>query len=241
MSNFDPMKKPFVIPQCEHCPSRLDSVFTELNHNQLEVLSSEKGCNYYKKGQTVFFEGNNSHGIYCVHKGKIKLHKLGTEGKEHIIRFAKDGDILGYRALLSGEPFSASATVLDDASLCYIPKDGLLKLIMEDPAFSMKILELTCKEMGKAADTITNLAQKPVRERLAEVLLMLKETFGLDEEGVIDVQLTREELANIVGTATESVIRLLSEMKKEGTIELRGKKIAILDEKELIHICNLYE
>ncbi len=235
------MKKPFVIPQCQNCSSRADSVFTALNADQLEVLSHQKGCNYYKKGQTVFFEGNNAHGIYCVHKGKIKLHKLGTEGKEHIIRFAKDGDILGYRALLSGEPFSASATVLEDASLCYIPKDGLVKLITEDPAFAMKVLELTCREMGVAADTITNLAQKPVRERLAEVLLMLKETFGLDDENVIDVQLTREELSNIVGTATESVIRLLSELKKEGTIELRGKKIAILNEQELIHICNLYE
>lgn len=235
------MKKPFVIPSCANCSSRVDSVFTDLNSHQTEELSKEKGCNYYKKGQTVFFEGNNSHGIYCVHKGKLKLHKLGTEGKEQIIRFAKDGDILGYRALLSGEPFAASATVLEDSSLCYIPKESLIKLITEDPAFSMKVLELTCKEMGRAADTITNLAQKPVRERLAEVLLMLKEVFGLDEEGTIQVQLSREELANIVGTATESVIRLLSELKKEGTIELKGKKIVIANEKELIHICNLYE
>jgi len=235
------MKKPFVIPECANCSSRADSVFTDLDASQTEELSNQKGCNYYKKGQTVFFEGNNSHGIYCVHKGKLKLHKLGTEGKEQIIRFAKDGDILGYRALLSGESFAASATVLEDSSLCYIPKDSLIKLITEDPSFSMKVLELTCKVMGRAADTITNLAQKPVRERLAEVLLMLKEVFGLDEEGTILVQLSREELANIVGTATESVIRLLSELKKEGTIELKGKKIAIKNEQELIHICNLYE
>jgi CRP/FNR family transcriptional regulator, polysaccharide utilization system transcription regulator len=235
------MKKPFVIPECANCSSRVDSVFTDLDASQIEELSNQKGCNYYKKGQTVFFEGNNSHGIYCVHKGKLKLHKLGTEGKEQIIRFAKDGDILGYRALLSGEPFAASASVLEDSSLCYIPKDSLIKLITEDPSFSMKVLELTCKEMGRAADTITNLAQKPVRERLAEVLLMLKEVFGLDDEGAILVQLSREELANIVGTATESVIRLLSELKKECTIELKGKMIAIKNEQELIHICNLYE
>lgn len=235
------MKKPFVIPECANCSSRVDSVFTDLDASQIEELSNQKGCNYYKKGQTVFFEGNNSHGIYCVHKGKLKLHKLGTEGKEQIIRFAKDGDILGYRALLSGEPFAASASVLEDSSLCYIPKDSLIKLITEDPSFSMKVLELTCKEMGRAADTITNLAQKPVRERLAEVLLMLKEVFGLDDEGTILVQLSREELANIVGTATESVIRLLSELKKECTIELKGKMIAIKNEQELIHICNLYE
>ena len=235
------MKKPFVIPQCDECMSKKLSVFDVLNAEDLSSLSSSKGCNYYRKGQTIFFEGNNSNGVYCVHKGKIKLHKLGLDGKEQIIRFAKDGDIMGYRALLSGEPYSLSATVLEDSSICYVPKDSLIGAVEKDPKFSLKVMELTCKEMGKATDTITNLAQKPVRERLAEILLILKETFGERADGSIDVTLTREEIASLVGTATESCIRLLSEFKRDELIQLEGKKITILNRAQLMKEGNLFE
>lgn len=235
------MKKPFVIPNCDQCTSKKLSIFEALNNEDLGNLSSSKGCNYYRKGQTIFFEGNNSNGVYCVHKGKIKMHKLGLDGKEQIIRFAKDGDIMGYRALLSGEPYSLSATVLEDSSICFIPKESLITSIQKDTKFSLKVMELTCKEMGKATDTITNLAQKPVRERLAEVVLMLEQTFGTREDGSIDVILTREEIASLVGTATESCIRLLSEFKRDELIKLEGKKISILNKKQLMKEGNLFE
>lgn len=235
------MKKPFVIPECQKCMSRTLSVFQDLADDEVQKITASKGCNYYKKGQTIFFEGNNAHGIYCVHKGKIKMHKLGLDGKEQIIRFATDGNVIGYRAMLSGEPYSLSASVLEDTSVCYLPKETLLNLILEDPKFALKLMEMTCKEMGKSSKAITNLAQKPVRERLAEVILILKETFGQREDGSIDVILTREEIASLVGTATESCIRLLSEFKKDELIGLEGKKIFIKDVNGLIRTGNVYE
>lgn len=235
------MRKPFVIPECQKCMSRPLSVFSDLPDEELNQITAAKGCNYYKKGQTIFFEGNNAHGIYCVHKGKIKMHKLGLDGKEQIIRFAKDGDVIGYRAMLSNESYSLSASVLEDTSVCYLPKETLINLIQEDPKFSLRLMEMTCKEMGKASRTITNLAQKPVRERLAEIILILKETFGLREDGSIDVTLTREEIASLVGTATESCIRLLSEFKKDQLIGLEGKKIFVLDVNGLIKTGAIYE
>lgn len=234
-------KSKFVIPQCENCSSKPLSVFNELPSDELNEISTSKGCNYYRKGQTIFFEGNNSHGIYCVHKGKIKMHKLGYDGKEQIIRFAKDGDILGYRALLSGENYSLSATVLEDSSVCYIPKNSLIELISKDPKFAIKVMELTCREMGKATHAITNLAQKPVRERLAEVLLILKQTFGERSDGSIDIALSREEIASLVGTATESCIRILSEFKRDELVKLEGKKITILQHNKLMQEGNLFE
>ena len=100
---------------------------------------------------------------------------------------------------------------------------------------------MTCREMGKASQAITNLAQKPVRERLAEVLLILKETFGVRLDGSIDVILTREEIGSLVGTATESCIRLLSEFKKDGMINLEGKKIFLIDTDQLIKTGNVFE
>lgn len=221
--------------------SRKLSVFQDLPEEEVQKLTEAKGCNYYKKGQSIFFEGNNSHGIYCVHKGKIKMHKLGLDGKEQIIRFAKDGDVIGYRSMLSAEAYSLSATVLEDTSVCYLPKTYLIELIKKDPMFSLKLMEMTCKEMGKSTRAITNLAQKPVRERLAEVLLILKETFGLRADESIDVMLSREEIASLTGTATESCIRLLSEFKKDGLIGLEGKKIFLKDINELIKTGNVYE
>jgi CRP-like cAMP-binding protein len=104
----------------------------------------------------------------------------------------------------------------------------------------MELMQLTCKELGEANAYITDIAQKTVRERLAEILIHLKNDFGLDESNVLQISLTREELANIVGTATESVIRLLSEFKQDHLIELNGRKIRILDESGLIRIGNVY-
>jgi CRP-like cAMP-binding protein len=105
--------------------------------------------------------------------------------------------------------------------------------------FALELLQIACKELGEANDYITDIAQKTVRERLAEVLIHLRKDFDLDGEKYLQITLTREELANMVGTATESVIRLLSEFKQDGLIELHGRRIKMIDEKSLYKIGNL--
>ena len=235
------MKKKFEMPHCETCGSRHKSVFCGVSNKEVQEIDSSKGCNIYDKGQIIFHEGNRTNGIYCVNKGKIKLFQLGSEGKEQIIRFAKEGDVIGYRALLSEEPLSASAEAIEEASVCFIPKTQVLKMITENSNFNFKLLKALSHELGEAAKVITDLAQKPVRERLAETLLMLKDTFELDEEKAIQVRLSREELANIVGTATESVIRLLSEFKKEELIALDGRNIKLLNIPGLTRTANIFD
>jgi len=236
------MKKNFESPRCEACGARHKSVFCSLSPNEVADMDSIKSCNVYNKSQILFHEGNRNNGIYCINKGKIKLFQLGFEGKEQIIRFAKEGDIIGYRSLLSEEPLSATATALeDDTTVCFIPRIQVLKMITENPNFNFKMLKILSHELGEAAKIITDLAQKPVRERLAETLLILKDTFDLDEEKAIQVKLSREELANIVGTATESVIRLLSEFKKENLIALEGKNIKLLNIPGLTRTANVFD
>jgi CRP-like cAMP-binding protein len=105
--------------------------------------------------------------------------------------------------------------------------------------FALELLQIACKELGEANDYITDIAQKTVRERLAEVIIHLRKDFDLDNDKYLQITLTREELANMVGTATESVIRLLSEFKQDGLIELQGRRIKIIDEKSLYKIGNL--
>jgi CRP-like cAMP-binding protein len=222
------------------CLVRSNSIFKHLTPDELEKVTFDKSTEHYKRGSIIYREGSRINGCYCIQKGIIKVFKTGIDGKEQIIRFARTGDIIGFRSVLSNELACTTAEVLDDASLCYIPAETLVYLVKHNGNFSMELMQLTCKELGEANAYITDIAQKTVRERLAEILIHLKNDFGLDESNILQISLTREELANIVGTATESVIRLLSEFKQDQLIELNGRKISILDEAGLIRIGNLY-
>ncbi len=226
---------------CQFCAQHPDSAFHGLNREGLEEISQLKTCVSFKKGQVLMHEGARPQGVYCLHRGKVKLFTLGTEGKEQIIRFVTKGDLIGYRSILSDEPISASAEALEDTFACYIPKSSFFKVIEDNPKFSLNLLKLSCHELGEAGKMITSLAQKNVKERLAEILLILNTTFGVDEEGYIDINLTREEIANMVGTATESVIRLISELRKEGYIRSKGKRIALEDRSALRQMASVFE
>lgn len=226
---------------CQFCAHQPGSAFHGLNREGLEEISQLKTCVSFRKGQVLMHEGARPQGVYCIHRGKVKLYTLGTEGKEQIIRFVTNGDLIGYRSILSDEPISASAAALEDTFACYIPKSSFFKVIEDNPKFSLNLLKLSCHELGEAGKMITSLAQKNVKERLAEILLILNTTFGVDDEGYIDINLTREEIANMVGTATESVIRLISELRKDGYIRSKGKRIALEDRPALRQMASVYE
>jgi len=215
------------IPSCDNCFG-FNPIFRHLTKDELNILTFEKGCNYYKRGNIIYHERNRISGIYCVNKGIVKVFKTGIDGREKIIRFAQRGDIIGYRSILSQELACTTAKVIEDAVLCFIPGNLFIDLVKGNNEFSMEVLKVSLKELGEANKFIIDIAQKTVRERLAEILVLLKDTFDLDEQNYLKVSLTREELANLVGTATESVIRLLSEFKQDNYIELNGRKIKIL-------------
>jgi CRP-like cAMP-binding protein len=229
-------------PSCVACQSRLNNVFCTLTDAQLNTLSVEKSCNIYKKGQLVFYEGNRPTGLYCLNKGKVKVYQIGMEGKEQIIRLAKDGDILGYRSLISGEMYTASASIIEDSTICFIPKKTFFDLLQTNSELSTRMMKLLSNDLKSAEKRITGLAQKPVRERMAETILMLKEFYGLDnEKHTIKANLSREDIANIVGTATETAIRVLSEFKSEKIINLMGKRIQIINNDALIKAANVFD
>ena len=227
------------IPNCESCFIN-NEIFRHLTKDEIDVLSYVKTCNVYKKGETIYNENNRVTGVYCISSGIIKHYKTGNDGKEQIIRFSKKNDIFGFRAILSGDAACTTAKVVEDCSICFIPVAHFLKMVNENSGFSMSVMKLSCKELGDANRYILDIAQKNVRERLAEILLQLHNSFGLTDEGYLNIFLTREELAGIVGTATESVIRLLSEFKKDKLIELNKRKIKILDTAKLKRLAELY-
>ncbi|MFZ2285734.1 MAG: Crp/Fnr family transcriptional regulator [Bacteroidales bacterium] len=219
----------YTIAFCDKCAFENNAVFRFLTRDETDRLNFEKDFRRYRRGDILYNEGNRISGFYCINSGIIKVFKTGVDGKEQIIRFARKGEIIAYRSVLSNEPACTSAKVIEECQVCFIPSELLIQFVKTNPAFAFEIVKLTCHELAEANSYITDIAQKTVRERVAEVLLNLVKDFGLDEQKYLRISLTREELANIVGTATESVIRLLSEFKSDKLIELNGRKIRIID------------
>ncbi len=214
-------------------------LFNKLTEEEFSRLNKDKTCSLYTKGTVIYREGSRLTGFFCVTKGIVKIIKTGIDGKEQIIRFAKKGEIIAYRSLLSQELACTTAKVIEEAVLCHVSYQTLLFLIQSNWQFSHHMLQIVCRELREANDYITDIAQKTVRERLAEVLLLLKENFDLDHQNTLQISLTREELANMVGTATESVIRLLSEFKQDKLIELQARKIKLIDLEGLRRVANI--
>lgn len=225
---------------CKGCSCTESSIFNSLSSEDLDYIDKNKSINSFKKGDVLYREGNRISGCYCVNSGILKIYKTGFDGKEQIIAFAQKGDITGYRSVLSNEPACTTAEVIEDASICFIPSSIMFSFVKKNSDFALSLMQLTCKELNQANSYIKDIAQKTVRERLAEVLIMLEDTFGKDNEGFLTISLTRAELSNIVGTATESVIRLLSDLKNDKIISISGKRIKILNKNELNKISNPY-
>ena len=224
---------------CSSCTIRTHSLFRHLNEEEIQNISLNNITETYKRGSIIYHEGNRMKGFYCVNSGIVKIFKTGFDGKEQIVRLAKPGDLIGYRSVVSNEPACTTAEILQESALCHIPTNILLHLVKTNGEFAVALMKLICKELGEANSYITDIAQKTVKERLAEILIHLDSDFGTDDLGILNISLTREELSNIVGTATESIIRLLSEFKNDGTIELNGRKIKILDKPEIKSIANI--
>jgi len=235
------MKHPDIpVPFCDKCALETGAIFRYLTRDEVDMINFEKEFRQFRRGDVLYNEGSRISGFYCIHSGIIKVFKTGFDGKEQIIRFAKPGDIIAYRSVLSNEVACTSAKVIEDSQVCFIPAEILISLVKSNSSYAHELLKLACHELGEANSFITDIAQKTVRERLAAILLLLVHDFGLDEQNYLQISLTREELANIVGTATESVIRLLSEFKADKLVELTGRKIKVLDKKGLEKISKVF-
>ncbi|MGV4535956.1 Crp/Fnr family transcriptional regulator [Ornithobacterium rhinotracheale] len=216
-----------------------DAMLNVFSKEEKEVLRSERKEIIFKKGDLILEEGKIPTGIFLIKEGTAKVYKVGFTGKEQIIRFLKSGDMIGYRSLLTGEAFGSLASAISAVKVEFFPGQFFLKMLQENSSFSFEMLKLISKQLGDAAETITTLAQKTVRERLAEVLMKLEEQMGNDNENYINISLTREEMGNLIGTATESAIRLISEFKNDGLIAVQGRRIKIVNRemiKKLAHV-----
>lgn len=224
--------------KCEQCIVREFSSLKALNKEELLKMAECKSSYTIKKGEPIFSEGENVNGIFCIKDGVCKLTKLSPNGNDQIVKLITKGELLGQRSMISDEPVNLTATALEDMEVCFIPKTEVMGFFNENNQFSMNVMKTICGDLKEADDHLVNMAQKPVKHRLAETLVYLYKTFGVDTDKSLKIKLSREEIAGMVGTATESCIRLLSELNKQGIIELSGKKIIIPDSSKLLKLVN---
>ncbi|QDO94362.1 Crp/Fnr family transcriptional regulator [Formosa sediminum] len=218
---------------CEQCMVRKLSALKLLKGEEIKAISGCKITKSIKKGEVVFKEGDMLNGVYCISKGICKLTKLTEKGKDQVVKLVIKGELLGQRSVIINQTANLTATALNDMEVCFIPKQEIIQDLLKNNDFSFGVLKQMASDLKEAEISIVNMAQKSVRKRLADIILYLNNNFGVDESNYLKVTLSRDDFASIVGTATESVIRTLSQFKKEGLIKTSGKKIQIINYDEL--------
>lgn len=232
------MNESFLI---EKFTSKSDYIFKNIPSDILQNIEDHMVDRTFRKGQNIFLEGLFPSGIFYLKEGLVKKYKTDHTGKEHILYLCAPGELLGYPAVLCHEAYPDSAAAIESSKLGFISRDLFIKALSDSTELMFNVLSSLSHEFGVMVNSVTVFAGMTVRERLALNLLLLAEKFKkIRPVDPVEILLSREDLANMVGTATETVVRLLQEFRKSGIIELSGKKILILKPKELIEISKFY-
>ncbi|MCB9224768.1 MAG: response regulator [Crocinitomicaceae bacterium] len=212
----------------------LNDFFSNLTGIQsLENLKDGKRIKKFAKKDNIYFEGDYPSFLYFVNSGKVKTGKMNEDGKDFVTGLHKEGDFIGYMALIRETPYEESAVALEDCELSLIPREEFLQLLYSSKEVSNKFIKMLAGSVTEKQEELLNLAYDSVRKRVADALIKLSETYKKDSNDQFSMSISRDDLAAIVGTATESVIRTLSEFKSDGYISIKGSNITILDEEEL--------
>jgi CRP-like cAMP-binding protein len=217
-----------------------ESVLADLPAEDVELLTAHQTEQVCKKGEIIFREGAYPAGIFYIKAGKVKKYKLDKEGKEHIIYVANRDELLGYHAILSEDRYPDSAAAIEESRIVFIPKEDFLAALNQSAILNKRLLKTLSHEFAVLANSLSMFAQKTVRERLALQLIVLREKYKENfKPGMpVEINMSRDDLANLVGTGRENVIRVLTEFKESGILQTKGRKIIIHDVNQLIGIAD---
>jgi CRP-like cAMP-binding protein len=206
--------------------------------SSIHNLTEDRIINNYKKKQLIYSEGGNPHRLYYLQKGKVKTYKTNDDGKDLVVNLYNEGDFFGYIALLEGTAYTESAEAIEDAEIALIPKQDFERLVNNDREIMQKFIQLLANNVVEKENKLLNLAYSSLRKRVADTIVALYNKYKTTETGNTVIDMTRENLANIVGTTKESLIRTLSDFKDEKLIDIKGGTIMILEEKKLMTLLN---
>lgn len=203
---------------------------------ELQTLSRQRPISCYKKKEVIFHEGDQAHYAYFLIKGSVKIYRSGDDGKELITNIYKGGEFFGHTTLFEGKSYADNALALEESEIYKIPKEDFLALIHKNRDVAAQFIKMLSNQVAEQEKQLLKLAYGSVRKRTAEALLHLRKNIS-STSVTASIRITREDLANLVGTATETVIRCLTEFKEEGLIEVKGREILIVNQKGLEGIC----
>lgn len=216
------------------------SIFSTLSPEEKADLQKNIHIVHFKKNEFLFKEDEKPNGFLFLLDGKVIIYKEGFGGREQIIRMTKPLGLIGYRALLADELHIGTAVTLEDSTLMVISNDYFYNRLLKIPAFSLRLLKILARELGFSNMRTVTLTQKHIRGRLAESLVLLKEKYGLENDGAtLKAYLSREDIANLSNMTTSNAIRTLSTFAGEKVIAIDGRKIKILDYVRLERISRL--
>lgn len=218
----------------------LNAVWNHLTQDEKEFIDRHTATKSYRKNETIYHEGDPTDHVVMVVRGMVRLTKEGVGQRLQIIRLLKPYDTFGYRSAIAGDCHSTAATALEPTVLYYIDRDAFLEVIQRNITFCYAVLVAMSKDLGISESQTVNLTQKHIRGRLAETLITLRKTYGIEGDGAtIAMYMAREDLANMSNMTTSNAIRTLSQFASEGLISLDGRKIKLLDETELTRISRM--
>ena len=231
---------------CTTCESRASGIFCGLDRADLEAMERHRRARHYPKGQILFYEGDRAAGIYCVKSGRVKVYQVDDDAKPFILGVAGPADVLGIESVFAADGhdvFAYRAEMLEDGTVCFIDRAFFIEIVRKDFRLAERVIRVLSHDLREANESRTDLAYRSVRERIARTLLLLARSHGCPAPNGtrIDLKLSREEIAGIVGAATETVIRGLHALSDRGVIELGdpiGRSIVILDEEALLRIAH---
>jgi CRP-like cAMP-binding protein len=227
-------------PYIELCLEGSSSIFKGLNKKDKETLVTQHRLTITKKGQFLFKEGDKPHGLICLASGKAKVFKDGVGGRGQILKMVRQQGFIGYKTLFSDNPWAYSAIAIEDTAICIFDKNSLIRILKKNPDLSLKFIKLIADELWISNNRIVSLTQKHIRGRLAESLLILRDTYGFEADGrTIRILMSREDIANLSNMTTSNAIRTLSNLASDGIIEIAGRRISIVDGSQLEHISEL--
>lgn len=220
-------------------PEGIQQMYQELTgKNELTNLIEDRNINFYKKKQTIYTEGNHPSRLFYIRKGKVKIFKSNTDGKELTVGLFSEGDFLGYTALLEGTVYKDTAEAIDDTEIAIIPREEFDALINSNREVAQKFIQMLAQNVSEKEEQLLNLAYNSLRKRVADALMSLYAKYKKESQEIFSIHISREDLANIAGTATESLIRTLSDFKSEKLIEIRDGNIYVLDPIKLQRMLN---
>nr|WP_320059573.1 Crp/Fnr family transcriptional regulator [uncultured Bacteroides sp.] len=215
-------------------------MWAPLNAEQREFLANNFTLQNYKKNETIYCEGEVPTHLMCLLNGKVKIYKDGVGGRSQIIRMVKPVEYFGYRAYFAKEDYLTAAAAFEPSTICLIPMSAITTLIEQNNNLGLFFIQQLARDLGIADERTVNLTQKHIRGRLAESLLFLKESYGLEEDGsTLSIYLSREDLANLSNMTTSNAIRTLSQFATERLITIDGRKIKIIDEERIKKISKI--